>query len=170
MASSIQNHVSSEVITHNRAISVESMASVKSLNDEGFTKKNETENAVMWRMVEHIKNKSSVREKHRQVVQAPHSNFGVSVHMEIIEEDVQEQFGTDCKKKGELSFFEKIRASKDAPDIAEFCTNNLFHGPDFQIKYYDPIVNADPPSMSEPASAILKDERQGVTSPGLALR
>jgi hypothetical protein len=39
--------------------------------------------------------------------------------MEIIEEDYQEQFGTDCKKKGELSFLEKIRASKaEAPDIA----------------------------------------------------
>jgi hypothetical protein len=71
IASSFKNKtISSEVISnHNRAISINSVASAKSLNDEGFSKKNETENEVMWRMVETIKNKSSnLREKHRQVV------------------------------------------------------------------------------------------------------
>jgi len=27
------------------------------------------------------------------------------------------------------------------------------------MKYYDPDVNADPPSRSEPASAMMRDER-----------
>ena len=93
MASSLKHKgISSEVVSHHhRAISINSAASAKSLNDEGFTKKNETENEVMWRMVETIRNKSSnLREKNRQVVQAPNSNFGVSIHMEIIEEDYQE--------------------------------------------------------------------------------
>lgn len=94
IASSFKHkQILSEVVSnHNRAISINSAQSAKSLNEEGFTKKNETENEVMWRIVETIKNKSSnlSRDKHRQVVQAPNTNFGVSVHMEIIEEDYQE--------------------------------------------------------------------------------
>ena len=44
MASSLKHKgISSEVVSHhNRAISINSAASAKSLNDEGFTKKNET--------------------------------------------------------------------------------------------------------------------------------
>ena len=65
------------------------MASVRSLNEEGFSKKNESENELMWKMVETIRNKSQGSRGHtRHVVVAPNSNFGVSVHMDIIEEDV----------------------------------------------------------------------------------
>ena len=38
------------------------------------------------------------------------------------------------------------------------------------MNYFDPDVNADPPSRSEPASALMRDDRDGVTSPGIALR
>ena len=172
MASSLKHkNIQSEVVSnHNRAISINSAASAKSLNEEGFTKKNETENEVMWRMVETIRNKSSnLRENKRQIVTAPNANFGVSIHMDIIEEDYQEQFGTDFKKKGgdlNLSFFEKVRASKaEPPDIAPHC-QGLFR----DLKYYDLDTHADPPSRSEPASAMMRDERGEINSPGSALR
>lgn len=75
---------------HSRCGSNYSANSAKSLSDEGFSKRRESENEKMWKMVETLRNKSSLlkAEREKQKLSSMGTSSGGLVQMEIIEEDV----------------------------------------------------------------------------------
>ena len=100
--------------------------------------------------METLRNKSSISRDNKN--QDPY-------WMNIIEEDpIQEGLGTDFKKQKGSGF-----RSSGEPLVCEFretiASQDLRYRP---VKYYDPVTNGDPPSMSEQASE-LGDQRLRVS-------
>lgn len=102
--------------------------------------------------METLRNKSSISRDNKS--QDPY-------WMTIIEEDpVQEGLGTDFKKKRKGSDVKRSFASPPSGGgiVCEFGDPAAAQGLRYRsVKYYDPVTNADPPSMSEPASALIRD-------------
>lgn len=107
--------------------------------------------------METLRNKSSISRDNKS--QDPY-------WMTIIEEDpVQEGLGTDFKKKKREG--SDVKHSFASPRsgggiVCEFGDPAVAQGLRYRpsvcdMKYYDPVTNADPPSMSEPASALIRD-------------
>lgn len=110
--------------------------------------------------METLRNKSSISRDNKS--QDPY-------WMTIIEEDpVQEGLGTDFKKKRKGSDVKQNCVSPRSAGgiVCEFGDPAAAQGLRYRpVNYYDPVINADPPSMSEPASALIWD----ATDPRLEL-
>lgn len=99
-----------------------SSGSAQSLSDQGFSQKAENESEAMWRLVETLRNKSTILREQRRLQE---KNLGGVLHMEIIEEDVvQEGFGTEFKVRrraplGQRQHFESGAGSGESGDYSK---------------------------------------------------
>lgn len=135
----------------------------------------------MWRLVETIRNKSTIlksRKLNMERIGQPSA-----IHMEIIEEDVvQEGFGTDFKKKRRICIDDtggkkSNRSSPTKHDVIQEVNDSVevidekkerfqmevLKKIENQFRHYDVDSHADPPSKSEPPSALPFDETLSVS-------